>query len=274
MTPSRVGHLVMANRTEVLLPRAIYLRLQLGYRLVFLAGLLGAFLGIVLGWIASPRYSATAVLNLGVDYSRSEWLDEDADRLAMRSVQGLILSDQVLATALERMPAASGDAQSSDVTVAALRDRLRLVWVDTRWELSYTGHDPGQAAVVANAWAEAALEHLRSASDHAWRVAELQSLFFRVFCRPEAFSGGTGESLWVCDEGIPSSETAGIPTELITEIEQSRGIIPALSFGWEAKATPSTEPENGNRALMILGGMLVGLLVGTIAVAAGGDPLA
>jgi hypothetical protein len=59
---------------------------------------------------------------------------------------------------------------------------------------------------------------------------------------------------------------------LIAEIEQSRGIIPALSFGWESKATPSTEPENGNRALMILGGMLVGLLVGTIAVAAAGDP--
>jgi uncharacterized protein involved in exopolysaccharide biosynthesis len=264
----------MEDQVEVLLPRAIYLRLQRGHRLVFLAALLGAFLGIVLWWMASPSFRATAVLNIGVDYSRSQWLDEDADRLAMRSVQELILSDQVLATALERLPAAPGDAQSGDVTVTALRDRLRLVWVDTRWELSYTGHDPGQAAAMANAWAEAALEQLQSASDHAWRVAELQSLFFRVFCRPTAFSGGTEESLWVCDEGIPSSETAGIPAELITEIEQSRGIIPALSFGWEAKATPSTEPENRNRALMILGGMLVGLLVGTIAVAAGGDPLA
>ena len=264
----------MEDQVEVLLPRAIYLRLQRGYRLVFLAGLFGAFLGIVLGWLASPRFSATAVLNIGVDYSRSQWLDEDADRLAMRSVQELILSDQVLATALEKMSAASEDAQLGDVTATALLDRLHLVWVDTRWELSYTGHDPGQAAVMANAWAEAALEHLQSASDHAWRVAELQSLFFRVFCRPEAFSGGTEESLWVCDEGTPSSETVGVPAELVTEIEQSRGIIPALSFGWEARATPSTEPENGNRALMILGGMLVGLLVGTIAVAAGGDPLA
>ena len=263
-----------ADNAEDLLPREIYLRLQRGYRLLFLGGVLGAFLGIVLGWMASPRFSATAVLNIGVDYSRSQWLDEDADRLALSSVQGLMLSDQVLATALERMAAASGDAQSSGVTVGALRDRLRLVWVDTRWELSYTGDDPGQAAVMANAWAEAALEHLQSASDHAWRAAELQSLFFRVYCRPERLPGGTDPSVWVCDEREPGSDVAGIPEELITEIEQSRGIIPAISFGWEAKATPSTEPDNGNRALMILGGMLVGLFVGTIAVAAGGDPLA
>jgi len=264
----------MEDQVEVLVPRAIYLRLQRGYRLVFLAGLFGAFLGIVLGWLASPRFSATAVLNIGVDYSRSQWLDEDADRLAMRSVQGLILSDDVLTGTLERLPAVSGGTQARVESVSSLRDRLRLERSDNRWELSAASGDPEQAAWIANAWAEVALEQFASAALHAWRVAEMQSLFFRVFCRPEAFSGGTEESLWVCDEGIPGSETAGIPADLITEIEQSRGIIPALSFGWEAKATPSTEPENGNRAVMILGGMLVGLLVGTIAVAAGGDPLA
>jgi hypothetical protein len=272
MTPWREGDLVMADQTEILLPRAIYLRLQRGYRMVFLGGVLGAFLGIVLGWMASPHFSATAVLNIGVDYSRSQWLDEDADRLAMRSVQGLILSDQVLATALERTPAVSGGALSGGVTVTALRDRLRLVWVDTRWELSYTGDDPGHAAGMANAWAEAALEHLQSASYHAWRAAELQSLFFRVYCRPQSLAGDPDNPLWVCDEGEPSPELSGLPANLIAEIELSRGIVPALSFAWEARASPPSEAEGGGRALMMLGGMLAGLLLGTIAVAATGDP--
>ncbi|HLC01912.1 MAG TPA: hypothetical protein VJK02_02645 [Anaerolineales bacterium] len=262
----------MVDQVEVLFPRAIYLRLQRGYRLVFLAGLLGAFLGVVLGWMASPRFSATAVLNIGVDYSRSEWLDEDADRLALRSVQGLMLSDDALTGTLGRLPAVSDGAPARVESVSSLRGRLRVVRSDNRWELSATSGDPEQAARTANAWAEVVLEQLASASLHAWRVAQMQSLFFRVFCRPEAFSGAIEGSLWVCDEGVPSSEPAGIPSELIAEIEQSRGIIPALSFGWESAAAPPTESENGNRALMILGGMLVGLLVGTIAVAAAGDP--
>jgi len=263
---------VSRSIAEDIQPLEGYQRLVGRVSWVLAAALLGALTGFGLSSIRPLTYRATAILVIGVDYSRSLWLDEDADRLALGRVQELILSDDVLGDVLERTAAGSRGGSNSPRSISELRAGMRLLWVDSRWELSVEGRDPEQAAETANAWAESALEQLDLAAKHAWRVAELQSLFFRVFCRPAAPPGGTEESLWVCDEGIPSSETAGIPTELITEIEQSRGIIPALSFGWEARATPPTEPENGNRALMILGGMLVGLLVGTIAVAAAGDP--
>jgi hypothetical protein len=128
-----------------------------------------------------------------------------------------------------------------------------------------------QAAATANAWAEVALEQLRTASGHALRAAELQSLFFRVFCRPQNLADDPDDLLWVCDEGEPNSDPSGIPSNLIAEVELSRGIVPAISSAWEAKASPPSEAEGGGRALMILGGMLAGLLIGTVAVATVGD---
>jgi len=239
---------------------------------VFLASILGALLGVGLGLITPPSYRATAILTIGVDYSRSQWLDEDADRLVLGRVQELVLSDDVLEAVLERVDADSGAGQLPAGSLSELRDQLRLLWVDNRWELSSTSRDPVQAAATANAWAEVALEQLRTASAHALRATELQSLFFRVYCRPQSLSGDPDDLLWVCDEGEPRLEPLGIPSNLIAEVELSRGIVPALSFAWEARASPPGEAEGRGRALMILGGMLAGLLIGTIAVATTGDP--
>jgi hypothetical protein len=222
------------------------------------------------GW--SLDLVATAILTIGVDYARSQWLDEDADRLVLGRVQELVLSDDVLEAVLERSDVGSGVGQPPDGSIAELRDQLRLLWADNRWELSSTNRDPMQAAATANSWAEVALEQLRTASAHALRAAELQSLFFRVYCRPQSLAGDPDGLLWVCDEGEPNPEISGLPSNLIAEVELSRGIVPALSFAWEARASPPGEAEGGGRALMILGGMLAGLLIGTIAVATIGGP--
>jgi len=239
---------------------------------ILIAAVLGGLLGLGFSRITSATYRATAILTIGVDYSRSQWLDEDADRLVLGRVQELVLSDDVLEAVLERSDAGSGVGQPPDGSIAELRDQLRLLWADNRWELSSRSHDPVQAAATANSWAEVALDQLRTASAHALRAAELQSLFFRVYCRPQSLAGDPDNPLWVCDEGEPSPELSGLPANLIAEIELSRGIVPALSFAWEARASPPSEAEGGGRALKMLGGMLAGLLLGTVAVAATRDP--
>jgi hypothetical protein len=239
---------------------------------IFAAALLGGLIGFGVSSVRPPVYRATAILAIGIDYARSQWLDEDADRLVMGRVQDVILSDEVLADGLQRAQADAQLGPSAIQTISELREGLRMVWVDTRWELSYAGPDPGQAATMANAWAEAALEQLQAASDHAWRVAELQSLFFRVYCRPQAVSDGSPPMLWTCDEGDPSQSSSAISQELRTEIQASRGIIPALSFDWERRATPPVESEHTGRPLMMLGGLLAGLMMGALAAAAIGEP--
>ena len=249
-----------------------YRRVARRIAFVFVASILGALRGVGLGLITPPSYRAAAVLTIGVDYSRSQWLDEDADRLVLGRVQELVLSDDVLEAVLERSGADSGVGQPPAGSILELRDRIRLLWVDNRWELSYRSSDPVQAAATANSWAEVALEQLRTASAHALRAAELQSLFFRVSCRPQSLAGDLDNPLWVCDEGEPNPELSGLPSNLIAEVELSRGIVPAISFASEAKASPPSEAEGGGRALMVLGGMLAGLLIGTIAVATIGDP--
>ena len=253
-------------------PLEIYRRLLRRALWILVGALLGSQVGLGVGSILPPTYRATAILTIGVDYARSQWLDEDADRLVLGRVQELVLSDDVLEAVLERSDADSGVGQPPAGSVSELRDQLRLLWVDNRWELSSTSRDPVQAAATANAWAEVALEQLRTASDHALRAAELQSLFFQVYCRPQSLAGDLDDLLWVCDEGEPSPGLSGLPSNLIAEVELSRGIVPALSFAWEARASLPSEAEGGGRALMTLGGMLAGLLIGTIAVATTRDP--
>lgn len=249
-----------------------YRRVARRIEFVFLASILGALLGVGLGLITPPTYRATAILTIGVDYARSQWLDEDADRLVLGRVQELVLSDDVLEAVLQQSDVGSGVGQPPDGSIAELRDQLRLLWADNRWELSSTNRDPALAAATANSWAEVALEQLRTASAHALRAAELQSLFFRVYCRPQSLAGDPDGLLWVCDEGEPNPENSGLPSNLIAEVELSRGIVPALSFAWEARASPPSEAEGGGRALMMLGGMLAGLLLGSIAAATTGGP--
>jgi len=254
-------------------PSEAYRRLQRRAGWVLGGALLGALLGGVLSVLTPPVYRATAVLAIGVDYGRSQWLDEDADRLVMGRVQELILSDQVLAEVLEGTAAGSSGGQDGPGSVAELRNGMRLVWVDNRWELSFVGQDPQQAASIANQWARVSIEQLGAAWEHAWRVAELQSLYFRVFCRPQSVAGESGGTLWVCDEGEPAGIPPDLPQALLVEIENSHGIIPALSFSWEARASPPSEPEGGHRTGRIIGGMLTGLLLGALAAATTRDRL-
>jgi hypothetical protein len=237
------------------------------YRLILLAGVLGGLLGIGVASLSSPRYRATAVLTIGIDHARSQWLDEDADGLAMLKVQELLLSDDVLEGVLKRT-GPPGDADHPEIS--ALREDLRLLWADERWELSAASSDPQWAAATANAWAEVGLEELREAVGHAISAAELQSFFFRVFCRPGGWPAGAEQPLWVCDEGDPSFETQGLPDDLVAEVEQSRGVIPPLTFALRSMASPPEAPETGARAVMAAAGLLAGLIVGTLGVAAAG----
>jgi hypothetical protein len=253
-------------------PVHVYWRLLRRAGWILAAGLLGSLLGAGLSMLAPPNFRATAILTIGVDYGRSQWLDEDADRLVMGRVQELILSDDVLDSVLAGMSAGPESNQAPPRSISELREHLRLVRADNRWELSYFSRVPMQAAATANLWAEVALGQLRTASAHALRAAELQSLFFRVFCRPQSLAGDPDNQLWVCDEGEPNPENSGLPSNLIAEVELSRGIVPALSFALQATASPPTEAEGGGRALMMLGGMLAGLLIGSIAAATIGGP--
>jgi len=264
----------MTSGTAAELNLAELYRRALGrFRLIFLAGVLGGLMGIGMASLSSPRYRATAVLTIGVDYARSQWLDEDANRLAMLSVQELLLSDDVLQGVLKRTGLPAHEDQQQIADIAALRQDLRLLWVDDRWELSAASSDPLWAAATANAWAQVGLEHLREAVGHAMSAAELQSRLFRVFCRPTDSSGGPAPSLWVCDEGDPGFETQGLPEELLDEVEQSRGVIPPLTFALQSMASPPEAPETGGRAVMAAAGLLAGLLIGTLGAATAGDRL-
>lgn len=222
---------------------------------ILLAAIVGALLGIAFSLVVPAQYQATAELSIGIDYSRIELLDEDAERYLLLRVQDLLLSDQVLQGAIERLPVNSIVATSLSEP-STLRERIRLTHIEARWMLSVTHSDSALAAAMSNAWAQSALMTLEDSQAHAWRAAELQVEFFEIACRP-----GDG-GLWVCDEFDPESSSTSLPDEVLEEVRASRGISPAISYSLLREAVTSDQPVTSARAAMAIASALLGLLLG------------
>ncbi len=200
-------------------------------------------------------FQATAALTIGIDQGRVEILDEDVTRQILLRVQDLLLSDIVLAGAIEKLPP-NLPAISDIADPADYRQRLRLTRIEARWNLAVADPAPVQAAALANAWAESGLETLEESQAHAWKVAELQAVFFEVSCQP------IESGLWECDERGNNASALGLGQELLQEIRATYGIAPVVSFALLERATPPDQPQRLARAAMAASGTFLGLLVG------------
>ncbi len=235
----------------------LYMRLLRRWPWLLLIAIVGGVLGMVWNAITPPVYRAVGVLDIGIDYGRVRFLDEDAEQHIYLRIQELLLSDAVLAGALERLGDAAG-SDSEDANLDELRQRLRLIHYEGRWELAADDKDPQRAADIANAWAESGLSLLAQAQAHAWKAAELQAMFFRVWCRPEVVPGVESEGLWICDEANAPSGQPELPEAMLEEVQLSRGIVPAISSAWSQRAEAPSESQTIDQVWKILAGALLG----------------
>lgn len=223
--------------------------------LILATAVLGALLGIAFSLGVPATFQAVAELSIGIDHGRVEFLDEDAERQILLRVQDLLLSDAVMAGAIEKLPPIlAGMSEIADP--ADYRQRLRLTRIEARWQLAATDPVPEQAAALANSWADSALETLEEAQTHAWKVAELQAVFFEVACRPME------SGLWACDKGGINASGRGLDQELLQEIRASYGIAPVVSFALLERAAVPDRPQSSARAAIAAAGTLLGMLVG------------
>jgi len=236
-------------------PAQLYSALLSNWPRVFVLAVLGGLLGLSASWVSPARYLATARISVGIDDSRARLQDEDAERHTLARVQDLLLSDEALERAMDR-------AREAAPSLAGFREQIRLTRIESEWSLAVTDPTPGRAAQLANAWAAASLGLLEESQREAWKLAELQALFFQFACRPQA-PGESGEPpVWVCDEIQGEPSEPALEAEILRRVAATYGVPPVISYTLLEQATAPERPITTPRAVLALTGTLLGLIPG------------
>jgi len=239
-------------------PALLYSALLSHWPRVFVLGVLGGLLGLGASWVSPARYLATARISVGIDYGRAQFADEDAERHILARVQDLLLSDEALERALDSFVVA-GEAAPSP---GGFREQIRLTRIEAEWSLGVTDPSPGRAAGLASAWAAASLGLLEESQQEAWKLAELQALFFQFACRPPAPGESGDPPVWLCDELQGDLPEPALEAEILRRVAATYGIPPVISYALLEQATAPQRPVTTPRAVLALAGTILGLIPG------------
>jgi hypothetical protein len=146
-----------------------------------------------------------------------------------------------------------------------MREYVRLEARLSDWHFIAQNEDPATAAMIANAWAQAAIEGLDDAYAHAWAALSLQNGELDVTCFQQ-IQPMTSDSVSNCLSSGPNIESESL-ARLIEEIEASHGILPALSFEFVRSASPPDSPVVWTRGALVISGAVIGLLLAGVVVA-------
>ena len=241
----------------------IYRKIVQSWAVLILFVIAGGLVGWGISTFRQPLYEAKAVLGIGIDYGRTFPLDENAHRDAYDRVRALLHADSTLEGIYIVIDGAYKDSISSQ-NLDTLRGRLRLGDKGTTWELIALSTRPGEAAALASAWAESAMLELERALEHAWRANELQAEFFNMGCSLEPASEHPEIVVWACDSTSGPANPEGMIESLMSEVAESKGILPAFSFTLLQDAGIPPSPVVWGRGTLILCMSFAGLLLGLV----------
>lgn len=243
-----------------------YTRIQRGWPIILMAGILGGLIGLAIGSSLPPRYEAIAAVRIAIDHSRTLPLDEREERQALNRVLDLILSDATLERAVQLAPQ-TAKADAGITSAATLREVIRLRDLRGRWELVATGSNPQAAIDMADAWATSAIENAEISIEHARRASELQDQVLGLGCELRESTSEIEGAVWEC--GLASDEDLAdeVVESLMKALELSRGLMPALSVSHLESAAAPSGPVSNARAVYALVGSIAGLVVGTLTAA-------
>ena len=225
------------------------LRLTLGI------GLLGALAGLIFSLVRVPQYQAHATLGVNINYGVTERLALVMEDRALSRIAAVVTSDSTLLRVLDEIPEdirqSRGWSAPSDLSdVVSLDFRL------AEWWLAAIDKDPEVAAEVSQKWAMVSLEVLDEAVEHAWRAVEILGGSFVVECER------SNVNIWECQAMPIEVSSGGLEETLQTELDQSRGVLPNISYELLSSASPPQNPILWSRGLLVLSGMIAGLIIG------------
>jgi len=240
-------------------PLKILKFMLLRWYVILLFSLIGCLVGLGAARILRPEYEASAVVRIDIDYERLVSLTALQEWRITGTIRALLVSDAIL----EEVYAATGDVLGGS-SFTEFRDSIKLVDQSTGWRLKARARDPEAAALVANVWAEVAIQWLEEAWEHAWNVSQIQGSMLQVGCEPAPEGMVSRWMNWVCPTSPQDINLESVSNELQEEIRLSHGIPAAISFEWISQATPPGAPIIWGRGYLILSGALMGILAAVI----------
>lgn len=236
----------------------IYRRAVRRWPWISLATVAGGILGLIASLGRPPVYQASAVIEIGVDYSRTAPMQDLALEQAFDRVRALLLADATLEGAIGRIGA------YGRLTPADMRSRIRLAHRLAGWELFVDGGDPSETAALANAWAEAALARIEEAARHALRAAEWQWALYGAGCELRLDETAPQTAVWVCGSDAGEGDPESVASALLEEASLSHGILPIFTYSLLQRANAPDHPVRWGRGPLILGGAIAGGMSGFV----------
>ncbi len=152
--------------------------------LVFLVFLLGSLLGWGAGWLVPSPYRAEFELYVAYNGDRIYRNSDDYKNWQLSELEIYIYSDDMLASALDRLR--QTDAYWNDFSVTEIRPALHTYWRNAgKWRLVAEWDQPERAAQIASAWGAAVVENTRQAVEQGRLAMELGDRI-RALSREEA----------------------------------------------------------------------------------------
>jgi len=234
-----------------------------GWRTILTIAILFGLLSIGISSLLLPVFQASTLLQVDIDYTRAAPLDDVTVMKAYEKVRGVLLSDDVLGSALaDVVEELEGGGDLADL--AAIRDRIRVSQRQDGWELLVYSRDPVRAAAFANSWSDHSLAALEAGLRHSLKAWEWQGALYSAHCTLQPVPDDEDSAWWRCSTASEGLTPESISGAILDEVRLSRGILPIFSFSSLQRASIPEAPILWQRATLIIAGSLLGLTLGCL----------
>ena len=216
----------------------------------------GGGCGLLVYSIQPDIFQSSAVISVGIDYSRAGLLTDIEEDQIVEIIGDVISSQDVL----DRVSVKASEQEPA--VFLRLRNNAFIERKNFRWIL-YTRAEEAEAAVrMVNIWTEEAVSALEEAYSHSLTADSYsQYLDSLVNCLEQSVALDSGQVFCkYTNLEFIQDEIKKVNRELVVEKLASNGVFPGVLFTVTERGEYAL-PIRENRSLHVFGGSLLGLLV-------------
>ena len=246
-------------------PREKVLSILAYWWVVAAAAILGGLAGLGISALKAPVYEAQAHITMGIDFTRTGYMEQYDKDLALSAAAGVIYSTEVMQQVVDAAQEENIPVDFDSLFKAATIERRSYEWI-----LRVRFNDPDQAAFIANRWMDLGVLALDNAYQHALTADAIASYLDSLESCLEQVA--VNAIVPVCPYNSISELKAAFSTteeQFFLEKQGARGLFPGMTYQINQRATPPREPVLYGRNNLALAGLLIGLIAGSIMVSTG-----
>lgn len=235
------------------------------WQIIVVLMIIGGLAGLLGSLFIQPIYESSATYSVTIDYTQTGALTDIQEDQAMRGVGSVLMSDRVISQTLSQLKdIASIELNQSDFLRDASIDREEF-----RWTIRFKATDKVKAESVVRIWAEAADEVINQALVHANTNQVLAESMSALKICVQGLSQKSQNEICGCFDPRELVNVIGeISGQMQKEKEESLGLFHALSVVLINGASQAQSPVLGQRNVLVLSGVFIGLIISLVITAA------